>query len=255
MTDDVRHALRHSHQRLTELAGRLGPDDRRVPSYDAGWSVAQVFSHLGSGAEIMGLLLTAGLGQGPVPGPDDFGPIWERWNARSPDDQVTEALVSDQQLVDRFGQLSDAERAAFAVTFFAMDIDIDRLEAMRLAEHAVHTWDVAVTFDPAATVAPDAVAELVDGLGELVARAGRPSGAGVVRVRTTEPDREYSLVLADGASLERGAVGEADGELDGPAEAWLRLVYGRLDPAHTPAGVSGSGAGDLDVLRSVFPGF
>jgi hypothetical protein len=38
-----------------------------------------------------------------------------------------------------------------------------------------------------------------------------------------------------------------------PAEALLRLVYGRLDPDHTPAQVIG--AGTLDELREVFPGF
>jgi hypothetical protein len=39
-----------------------------------------------------------------------------------------------------------------------------------------------------------------------------------------------------------------------PAEALLRLSYGRLDSAHTPASVVGSPA-DLDRLRAIFPGF
>jgi hypothetical protein len=39
-----------------------------------------------------------------------------------------------------------------------------------------------------------------------------------------------------------------------PAEALLRLAYGRLDPGHTPASVTGDAA-DLDRLRAVFPGF
>jgi hypothetical protein len=37
-----------------------------------------------------------------------------------------------------------------------------------------------------------------------------------------------------------------------PAEAFCRLVYGRLDPDHTPP-FSGDAA-LLDALRSVFPG-
>ena len=37
-----------------------------------------------------------------------------------------------------------------------------------------------------------------------------------------------------------------------PAEAFIRLVYGRLDPAHTPA-VDGDAA-LLDQLRATFPG-
>jgi hypothetical protein len=39
-----------------------------------------------------------------------------------------------------------------------------------------------------------------------------------------------------------------------PAEAFVRLVYGRLDPAHTPASITGDPA-DLDHLRQVFTGF
>ena len=38
-----------------------------------------------------------------------------------------------------------------------------------------------------------------------------------------------------------------------PAEAFVRLVYGRLDPDHTPSSVSADGV-DLDLLRSAFPG-
>jgi hypothetical protein len=38
-----------------------------------------------------------------------------------------------------------------------------------------------------------------------------------------------------------------------PAEAFIRLLYGRLDPDHTPSSVTTDGA-DLDVLRRAFPG-
>ena len=42
-------------------------------------------------------------------------------------------------------------------------------------------------------------------------------------------------------------------ELSLPAEAFIRLIYGRLDPAHTPR-VEAAGV-DLDELRLIFPGF
>jgi hypothetical protein len=38
-----------------------------------------------------------------------------------------------------------------------------------------------------------------------------------------------------------------------PAEAFLRLVYGRLDPDHTPP-VDTQDV-ELGTLRSIFPGF
>jgi hypothetical protein len=37
-----------------------------------------------------------------------------------------------------------------------------------------------------------------------------------------------------------------------PSEAFVRLVYGRLDPDHTPVGVESP---ELDSLRRLFPGF
>jgi len=52
--------------------------------------------------------------------------------------------------------------------------------------------------------------------------------------------------------------GEAGGgaapQVTMPAEALLRLAYGRLDAAHTPASVTGE-ADVLDKLRAIFPGF
>ena len=53
-------AVRASHDRLAGLVAGLNADDLRAPSYDTDWSVADVLSHLGSGAEITALSLEAG---------------------------------------------------------------------------------------------------------------------------------------------------------------------------------------------------
>ena len=69
-------ALRRSHDRLRALVGPLGQDQLEQRSYASEWSIAQVLSHLGSGAEIFALFLDAALtGQEP-PGQDVFFPIW-----------------------------------------------------------------------------------------------------------------------------------------------------------------------------------
>ena len=48
---------------------------------------------------------------------------------------------------------------------------------------------------------------------------------------------------------------QVSGEIQLPAEALMRLFYGRLDPGHTPpAEVTGDPA-LLDLARAVFPGF
>ena len=125
---------------------------------------------------------------------------------------------------------------------------------MRLSEHAVHTWDIAVALDPAATVAPDAVGLLIDTLGPLVARAAKPPGQQRrLRVSTTSPVRHYVLDLGDTVTLTPTDGDAVRPELALPAEAFLRLVYGRLDPEHTPP-VEAQNV-DLDELRQVFPGF
>jgi hypothetical protein len=38
-----------------------------------------------------------------------------------------------------------------------------------------------------------------------------------------------------------------------PGEAFVRLIYGRLDADHTPAPIDAEGV-DLDDLRAAFPG-
>ena len=47
-------ALRASHERLAALVEPLTPDQVTAQAYPIEWSIAQVMSHLGSGAEIMG---------------------------------------------------------------------------------------------------------------------------------------------------------------------------------------------------------
>jgi uncharacterized protein (TIGR03083 family) len=238
------------------LVEPLGVEVLQGPSYCSVWSIAQVVSHLGSQAEIFGMFLEAGLrGQEP-PGREAFGPIWDRWNARSPQAQVADGLSADEATLERLEALDAEQHRHLRLQVFGMDVDTTGLARMRVGEHVVHTWDVAVALDPAATLAPDAVLLLVDGIGLLAARTGRPQGRTTrLHVATTAPQRQLTLEAADTVTL--APVDDEDAEADTPelrlpAESLIRLVYGRLDPEHTPADVSS--AVDLDELREMFPG-
>src|SRR5258707_1070265 len=101
-------ALRHSHERLRAVAGPLGPDELQRQSYASDWSIAQVLSHLGSQAEIFGLFLDAGLSGQDPPGPEAFPPIWEAWNAKSPQDQAADALPAEAFIRLVYGRLDPA---------------------------------------------------------------------------------------------------------------------------------------------------
>lgn len=251
-------AMRHSHDRLQAAVGPLGPDELAQRSYCSDWSIAQVLSHLGSQAEIFRLWLDAGLTGTEPPGREVFGPIWDRWNAKSPQQQAADGLRADQETLEQFEGLDAEQAGRLRLQMFGMDLDVIGVARMRVSEHAIHTWDVAVALDPAAKVAPDAVALLLDTLGPLATRSAKPDGKQrKIRVVTTDPDRQFTLETGDEITLtpSDGEVTPELGlsELRLPAEAFVRLLYGRLDPAHTPqadnAGV------DLDELRALFPGY
>lgn len=257
LSDWVR-AVRDSHDRYVALVSSLSPEQVSGPSYDDDWTIAQVASHLGSQGEIFQLFLGAGLADGSPPGGDVFTGIWDRWNALIPRDQVSQSIESNAQFVARL-EASAAAGDAFAFSFFGRELDLAGFAGMRLSEHAVHVWDIAVSLDPAAVVAPDAVALLLPRLPETAGRGTAVDAVPPVLVTTTSPRARFRLVLSPAVSLtpvddaDADAQGDADAELTLPAEALLRLVYGRLDPEHTPAAVTGSV--DLDQLRRAFPGF
>jgi uncharacterized protein (TIGR03083 family) len=246
-------ALRNSHERLASLVGPLTAEQLRAQSYCTDWSIAQVLSHIGSGAEIGTLMLASALGGTPMDR-EAFPVIWDVWNNRSPEAQAADGLTWDEEYVRRVEQLTDAELDGIHFDLFGMELDAAGLIGLRLSEHAMHTWDVAVTLDPAAVIAPDAAALLIGNVARFLGFAGKSSGdAFRVRVLTTDPGGDYLLAVADTVTLSDWVPGtDVEGAVRMPAEALMRLVYGRLDAGHTPE-LSPDGI-DLDRLRAVFPG-
>jgi uncharacterized protein (TIGR03083 family) len=249
-------AARQSHDRLVGLISPLDSEDLQRQSYCSDWTVAQVMSHLGSQAEIFSLFVDAGLEGREPPTQAAFAPIWDSWNGRGPAAQSADSIAANDALLSRLEGLDDHQLASFRLDLFGRNLDIAGLLRMRLSEHALHTWDIAVAFDPSAQLSPDSVELLVDGLAETVARAGKaaPHSSPIV-MSTTQPDRRFVLHLDDPVRLEAAsdAAGEAAVEL--PAESWIRLVYGRLDrPDSADQPVPAERAG-IVRLREAFPGF
>ncbi len=205
MTSDPRvliGILRDSHDRLAAVAQPLGPDELRAQSYDRDWTIAQVLSHLGSGAEIGTLNLSAALSGNGRLDRDSFQPIWDAWNNRTPEAQAADALTWDEQHVSRLEQLTDEQLAGIRLDLFGRQLDAAGLVRLRLSEHAVHTWDVAVVSDPAATVLPDAVPEALEQISQLLSFVAKPAGDSFrVRVRTTGPDGDYLLDVGEPVTL------------------------------------------------------
>jgi uncharacterized protein (TIGR03083 family) len=244
--------LRSSVARLHELVRSFDDAQLEKPSYDAGWSVADVLSHLGSGAVLMGRRLADSLAGAATP--DDLAPaVWAVWDAKPPRQQADDALAEDDRLLGAFDGLDGAERERVSFSFGPVSVGFDEAVALRLNEHALHTWDIEVTRDPAAGLPDDAAAVVVDNLGFIARFTARATGdSREIRVRTSGPERHFTIRLTpESAELLDGDAG-APPDLELPAESFCRLVYGRLDPDHSPP--VGANGEVLDVLRRVFPG-
>lgn len=262
LADETIAADHRTYERLARLVGTLTDEQLTQPSGASGWTVAQVLSHLGSGAEITLETLRAAQA-GTDRAADANQAVWARWNAMSPREQADGYVGAGAELDRAFAELDPAQRAELRVPmgFLPEPAGIDLFAGMRLNETALHAWDVEVAFDPTATVPGDVAAVLVEQyrgplaflLGFTAKTDQRGARPVTLTVRTTAPETTLGLDLGDKARL-TDAPGESDGELWLPLEALPRLLAGRLRPSDTEH-IRVDGAVSLDDLRRVFPGY
>ena len=257
-------ALRSSHDELATVVRTLSDAQLNLPSGASEWTVAQVLSHLGSGAEITLAGLRAATGEAPPPADDFNRSVWDRWDAMSPREQADGFLVSDASTVAGFEALSPEQRDAVQVSLGRRlgivpdPLSLNAFAGMRLNEAAQHGWDTRVAIDPAASL-NDATADSLAALfcSELSFLLGLISTADAVvaPATVTISASGYGIALAPGSiTLVRSPAG-ATASFTGALEAAVRLVSGRLRPEYTPAGTEVTGAVGLDELRRAFPGF
>ncbi len=190
--------------------------------------------------------------------PPDDSSVWDRWDAMSPREQADGARASDAALVERYEGPDTGTGADLQITlgFLPAPVGLDLSGTLRLNEQALHPWEVAS--DDAAAVQPAAVPVLLEGfagqLGGMLGFLGKPGPEATREVRTSSPDLALTLRTGEQVALSTGEPSAYDGTLALPAEAFLRLVFGRLTSGRTPDGVPVDGPLDLSALRAVFPG-
>jgi uncharacterized protein (TIGR03083 family) len=251
--------LRATHDDLAALVPGLTDEQLTGPSGASEWTVAQVLSHMGSGAEIGLATLQTALAAGPAAGPDFNQSVWDRWNAMSPREQATNYLDHDARLVAAFEGLTSEQRSTGQVDlgFLPEPLALASFAGMRLNEAAQHSWDVRVAFDAAAAIPANAAAVLAEhlagGLSFLPGFIGKADALAAPVVVDVEGSG-YGLVVTDKAAVVADPA-DPTATFTGPLEAAIRLVGGRLRPANTPESVKVTGAVTLDDLRRVFPGY
>lgn len=246
--------MRRSHDELAAQVAAMELPVLEGPSGCSEWTMAAVLSHLGSGAEIGLATLTSGKAD-----MEGAQAIWDRWNAMSAAEQAAESVAADARLVEAYEALDDDALAnrKLDLGFLPAPIDIGFAVAMRMSEVGMHRWDLDVVSNPAATVPGYLVPAALEVLTNFASFFAKPTGkSGTVAVEIREPDHRYVLELSDAAvSLAEAAAGDVTTTAKMPAEAFARLIAGRLDAEHTPASVAVEGDISLDDLRRTFPGY
>ena len=241
-----REEIRRAGKRIEEFLQTLGPEDLARQSACEGWTVADVVGHLVERGRPIPDQIERGL-QGdlsPTPGVDTAPPVSE--------DQFR--LDLDRAAVTLRKELGDGLLAEFG----RVNRDFDRVMELvqpddweklcyhrlrpetvrskvdiRIAELAMHEWDIHWAFDPNATLAEESLPGLVYASGRAVRRAFRPdpSRSGPMRYRFTlgvpNPSAVDVVLAPEGASFEIEAGGEPDLILVcGPA-TYAMVIFGR----------------------------
>lgn len=254
LVDRTIAALRAEHDTLAGLVRTLTDDQLAATSGAAEWTVAQALSHLGSGAEIGRAPIARAAGE--TVAAEDNQTIWARWDGSTPRAQAEGFLEHNGRWLETVEALTAEQRSSLTVDLGFLPEPVPLLTAvgMRLSEVANHSWDVRVAFDPEAGVdagSAEVLVELLNGpVGFMLSFLAKPAEL-ANPVSLAVPGA--ALVIDDAVTVATG-IEAPSAAFNGPAEAFIRLVSGRLKPPYD-GGVTVEGNVTLDELRRVFPGF
>jgi uncharacterized protein (TIGR03083 family) len=257
--DVVINALQTGHEQLVPLIDDLSEQQLTTPTFIGEWTVAQVLSHMGSGAVIFRKTLGAALTGQPNPGPDSNQAVWAEWDAMGPVEQRDGFLRADQELLDGIAKIAEPTRDTLRIDvgFLPAPIDLATALKLRLNELAFHSWDVRAFLDDAAVLEESAVPLLLEVVPLFLGFLAKPDLLGrtaTLRIDLANPSRKFGLAVSADAAQLTELPNAPTGTLALPAEAWLRLTTGRLRHENTPSGVTEEGPVTLADLRRVFPG-
>jgi uncharacterized protein (TIGR03083 family) len=231
---------RATYDRTRALLDQLPPDGLTAQSACADWKVYQVVSHIGSQPAIHQAVLEAGL-RGAAPMTDEQRrAIWDHFDSLGPTEVLPEFKRTNEAYHTLVDSLSDQELGQ-AVPWIFGQTPVAMVIASRLNEQVLHEWDIRWAQDRGATLNSDAVPALleVNLTPARVSGLAKPDRAGQLQGQTvrfrlsdsgsTGSGASYDLRLQpDAVSLAPSAGDSPALTVDLPAEAFIRLIWGRL---------------------------
>lgn len=247
-----REEIARAAQRLESFLQTLSPEQLAQQSACEGWTVADVVAHMVErGAPIPDQIERGLAGDlSPTPGISTAPPASED-QFRVDLDQSAVALRRElgESLLEEFSRVN---RQFDRVMALVQPDDWDKLcyhrlrpetvrakVDIRIAELAMHEWDIHWAFDEDASLSEDSLPGLVSASGRAVRRAFRPdpTRTGPVRYRFAlngPGAADVDVALApEGASFEMGASAEPDVVFRCPSATYAMVIFGRwkLDDA------------------------
>ena len=264
--DDARRLLRLSHAEYDRLMAdleQLPPEGWTEQSACADWKVYQVVSHIGSQPKIEAGVLAAGLRGAPPMNDEQRKAIWAHFDSLKPNEVLPEFRQGNEEFYRLADSLTDDELGRSVPWIFG-PAPVATVLGGRLNEQVLHAWDIRWARDKGATLSPETLPDLLEvnlnpaRLGGLVKpeRAERLAGK-TIQFVLSRPEAAANLQLRpDGVQGGQGRAASPDLTVELPAEAFIRLLWGRYDvPAGLRSGQLKLSKPDLaEPLQALFPG-
>jgi uncharacterized protein (TIGR03083 family) len=232
-----------------------------APTSCQGWVARDVVVHLIGAAQLFPAITRAALEGTPAPSvdPADHEARLAPLRQRSRDDLLAELERSGAEYASYLEGL-DAGALSRPVTMPYVTLPAWQFDGIWLNELAVHHWDLRAPRDPGAQVNPRTLPVLVPlhaGALPLLAIGEKTDGAWQLDV--SEPaNGPFTVRVQDGqVTAQPGAASNADARLTLDGDAFLRLIWGRLDLAAAIDSGRVKVEGDRDralALQRLYPG-
>ena len=244
--DARREEIARAGERIERFLESLSPGDLVRQSACEGWTVGDVVGHLIERGEPLPDQIERGLAGdlSPTPGFTDDPPVSEDQFRRDLDRRAVELRQElGAGLLAEFARVNGEFNRVLALVqpddwdklcFHRLRPETVRSKAdIRIAELAMHEWDMRWALDPDATLAEDSLPGLVNASGRAVRRAFRadPSRTRAVRYRfelTGPTASSVDVALApEGAGFEIEATAEPDVVFRCASATYAMVIFGR----------------------------